>query len=80
MEVYAVHVVKPEAIGAVEVMYGSEPEARKYAAERSGDDRVVSASVTRFTIGQLGTRRPVTWFIRGAEQPVCFDRPMFPKG
>lgn len=78
-EVFAVHAARPDDVGAVEVIFGSEQEARAYAVSRSRDHRVLSASVTRYAVGELGTRRPVAWYVGGAEQPRRFDRPgMFP--
>jgi hypothetical protein len=53
----------------------SEKEARAYARDRSTDFRVLAASVTRFTIGSLGTRHPVAWVIEGREQPRRAPRP-----
>ena len=72
--VYSVHVTKPDTVGAVEVIFPTEPEARAYALDRSQDDRVLAASVTSFSLGELGTRRPVCWYRDGAEQPRKFDR------
>ncbi|MFD1535147.1 hypothetical protein [Pseudonocardia aurantiaca] len=36
--------------------------------------------MTRFMIGQLGTRHPMAWFAEGAEQPARMARPgkMYP--
>lgn len=74
-DVYAVHTARPNEIGAVEVILPTEAEARAYALDRSQDDRILSASVTRFEVGKLGTRRAVAWYVQGAEQPARFDRP-----
>ena len=73
--VYAVHTTKPDSLSAVEVVFGTEHAARTYAADRSTDHRVLSASVTSYSVGVLGTRRPVCWFRNGTEQPAVFDRP-----
>jgi hypothetical protein len=67
--VFAVHTYRPDDVGAVEIVFTTEPEARRYAADRSRDFRVLAASVTRFVVGQLGTRHPVAWFVDGVEQP-----------
>jgi nitrous oxide reductase accessory protein NosL len=75
VEVFAVHTARPGAVGAVEVVFCNEKDARKYAADRSCDHRVLSASVTSFTVGVLGTRRPVCWFQLGEEQEIKFGRP-----
>lgn len=73
---FAVHATRPDDdIGAVEIVFTVEREARDYAADRSRDHRVLSASVTRFSVGELGTRHPVAWFVDGAEQPHRAARP-----
>jgi len=74
-QVFAVHTSKPDSVSAVEVVFRSEREARAFAADRSTDDRVLSASVTSYAVGVLGSRRPVCWFQYGKEQAVRFDRP-----
>jgi hypothetical protein len=76
--VYSVHATKPDDVGGVEVIFGSEGEAREYARSRSTDDRVLATSVTSFRVGRLGTRTSVTWFIDGAEQPRSFTRRLYP--
>lgn len=76
--IYSVHTARPDDLGAVEIIYRSEREARAFAADRSRDHRVLSASVTRFVIGELGTRRPVAWYVDGVEQPQRWDRPLYP--
>jgi hypothetical protein len=73
--VFTVHTTRPDDIGAVEIVFTAEHEARAYAADRSTDWRVLAASVTRFTIGALGTRHPVAWFVDGQEQPQRTPRP-----
>jgi hypothetical protein len=79
MNVWSVHSTKPDELGAVEVIFPSEREARAYALDRSRDPRVTSASVTRFTVGELGTRHPVAWYRDGTEQPMRFhDRQLYP--
>lgn len=73
--VYAIHVTRPDDIGAVEIVFTNEREARVYAKDRSTDQRVLAASVTRFVIGELGTRHPIAWFANGMEQPHRSPRP-----
>jgi hypothetical protein len=73
--VFTVHTMRPDDIGAVEIVFTTEHEALAYAADRSTDWRVLAASVTRFTIGELGTRHPVAWFVDGQEQPQRAPRP-----
>jgi hypothetical protein len=74
-EVYSVHTARPDDIGAVEIVFRTEREAIAYARDRSTDWRILAASVTRFTIGELGTRHPVAWFVEGKEQPMRAVRP-----
>lgn len=61
--------------GAIEVIFTDERAARAYARSRSGDWQITSASVTRYTLGRLGTRHPVTWYRHGDEQDFRAARP-----
>jgi hypothetical protein len=74
-DVYSVHTTRPDDIGAVEIVFRTERDAIAYAKDRSTDWRVLAASVTRFTIGELGTRHPVAWFVDGEPQPPRAPRP-----
>jgi hypothetical protein len=76
--VFSVHTTRPDEVGAIEILFDSERAARTYAQERSLDHRVLSASVTRFVLGELGTRQPITWFVDGVEQPRRYDRRLYP--
>lgn len=76
--VYSVHTSGPDDVGAVEIIFRSEGEARAFAVDRSRDYRVLSASVTRFAVGELGTRHPVAWYAGGVEQPPRWDRRLYP--
>ncbi|MBP2369921.1 hypothetical protein SAMN05216207_109311 [Pseudonocardia ammonioxydans] len=76
--VYSVHATKADDVGAVEIVFRTEGEARTYAQSRSSDDRVLSTSVTSFHVGRLGTRRSVAWFVDGVEQSVSFTRRIYP--
>jgi hypothetical protein len=74
--VFAVHTTRPdEGAAAVEVIFTDERSARTYARSRSTDWRITSASVTRYTLGQLGARHPVTWYRDGDEQNIRAKRP-----
>lgn len=73
--VFTVHSARPDDVGAVEIIYSSEREARAFAESRSRDYRVRSASVTRFHVGQFGARHPVAFYVDGSEQPQRFNRP-----
>ncbi|MGD9527014.1 hypothetical protein [Pseudonocardia sp.] len=70
MYVYAIHTTRPnDAVGAVEIIYADEREAREYAESRSTDHTVVSASVTRYVVGQLGARTPLALYLDGRAHP-----------
>ena len=73
--VYAVHTSRPDEIGAVEIIFVDERSARTYARSRSNDHRILSASVTRYHVGQLGSRHPVVWYRDGQEQHPRTARP-----
>ncbi|MGH3615773.1 MAG: hypothetical protein ACRDRK_24890 [Pseudonocardia sp.] len=74
--VFAVHTTRPdEGAGAVEVIFTDERSAQNYARSRSNDSRITSASVTSYTLGQLGSRRPITWYRDGREQDLRAARP-----
>jgi hypothetical protein len=74
--VYACHSVRPdEGAGAVEVIFSSEQEARRYARSRSNDWSILSCSVTRYELAQLGTRHPLAFYMDGDEQAARSPRP-----
>lgn len=73
--VYSVHTTRPDDIGAVEILFTTERQAVEYAKDRSRDWRILAASVTRFVVGELGTRHPVVWFVDGEAQPQRKARP-----
>lgn len=76
--VFSVHTSGPDNVGAVEIIFRTEGEARAFALDRSRDYRVLSASVTRFIVGQLGSRHPVAWYADGVEQARRWDRRLYP--
>jgi hypothetical protein len=76
--VYSVHTARPDEVGAVEIVFTGEVEARNYARDRSTDWRVTSASVTRFTVGELGSRIPLAWYVDGVEQQEHWNRQLYP--
>lgn len=47
MPIYTVHTMKPDEIGAVEIVFTDERDARAFTQNRSTDLRVISASVTQ---------------------------------
>jgi hypothetical protein len=65
---YAVHSTRADETGAVEVLFRAEAEARAYAVSRSTDFQILAAVVTRYILGQLGTRHPVAWYVNGEPQ------------
>jgi hypothetical protein len=75
MHVYAVHATKPDDGGVLEVIWQSERQARRYAAERSTDLHVLATAVTRYQLDVLGTRTSIAWYIKGVEQPISERRP-----
>lgn len=73
--VYSVHVTRPDDMGAVEIVFRTEGEARAYAEDRSKDFHILAASVTQFPIGVLGARHALAWYLDGVEQPHRRSRP-----
>jgi hypothetical protein len=76
--VYSVHTARPGEVGSVEIVFTDEQQARVYARDRSRDWRITSASVARFTVGELGTRCPVGWYVDGTEQREHWNRQLYP--
>ena len=72
---FTVHVTRPDDVGAVEIVFLTERDARAFAEDRSRDFRILAASVTRFVVGELGTRHSVAWYTDGVEQPHRGARP-----
>lgn len=68
--IYAVHAVW-EAVGgggdqgAMELAELDADKAARYASKKSMAPGVKSAIVTRFVIGELGTRTIISWYVRG---------------
>jgi hypothetical protein len=71
-EVFAVHVVLPAEIRPTELLCEHLAEAEREAKERSTDPEVFAAAVTRFVLGERGTRRPVALYVRGIRQQVPY--------
>jgi hypothetical protein len=65
-EVWAVHVLKDAGATFAEAVFGDQRRAEQYAGARSSDIGVRGTAVTRFTVGELGTRSTVGWFVDGA--------------
>lgn len=64
-EVWAVHVVKKVGTTFAEAVFGDPDLAEAYARPRSSDAGVGGTAVTRYTLGELGTRDTVGWFVGG---------------
>lgn len=81
---FSIHTERPgDAVGAVEMIHTSEDAARAYAASRSSDLTIKSARVTRYTVGQLGTRTPIALYVDGEERPrpdLGQGRRLYPSG
>ena len=75
LHVFTVHTVRPDDVGAVEIIFSSEEQARSFARDRSQDFHILAASVCRYTVGLLGTRTAVTWYCGGIEQDMRATRP-----
>lgn len=73
--VFTVHANRPDDTGGVEIIYDTEGEARAFAESRSRDQRVLSASVTRFDLGRFGSRLPIAFYVDGSERAQRFNRP-----
>ncbi len=74
--VFTVHTTRSDTgAGAVEVIFVDEHAARTYARSRSNDWRITSASVTGYTLDQLGARHPISWYQGGDEQDIRATRP-----
>ena len=64
--VYGTHVTMQDSyVGHIDAIWPTEAEARQHAQAQSTFPGVLRASVTEFTMGELGTRRPVVWYRHG---------------
>jgi hypothetical protein len=70
--VWAVHVTLVNEVRPTEAVFGREQAACAHAREISQDTEVLAASVVRFTIDELGTRRGVAMFVEGKRQLVPY--------
>lgn len=64
-QVWAVHVLKDSGATFAEAVFPSRLQAEEYAGERSTDVGVRGTAVTRYTVGELGTRSTINWFVGG---------------
>ncbi len=64
--VYGTHVTVCDSyVGHIDAIWPTEAEAREHAQTQSRFPSVLRASVTEFTLGELGTRRSVVWYRHG---------------
>jgi uncharacterized protein YfdQ (DUF2303 family) len=68
--VWAVHAVMADEVRPTQALFADEARALAYAAQVSTDDEVLAASVTRFVVDELGTRRNLAMFVDGQQQAV----------
>ena len=72
--VYGTHVTIADShVGHIDAIWSDEASAREHARTESTFPSVLRASVTEFTLGELGTRRPVVWYRHG--EPDSNGRP-----
>ncbi|MCO1658269.1 hypothetical protein [Pseudonocardia humida] len=60
------HVLKDAGATFAEAVFPDQARAEKYAGARSTDIGVRGTAVTRFTVGELGTRSTINWFVDDA--------------
>jgi hypothetical protein len=65
-QVWAVHVLKDAGATFAEAVFGDLGHAEDYASARSEDAGVRGTAITRFTVGELGSRSTISWFVDGA--------------
>jgi hypothetical protein len=68
MKVFAVHTVMADEVRPTQALFADENRALAYAAEVSTDDEVLAASVVRFVLDELGTRRNLAMYVMGERQ------------
>lgn len=64
-QVWAVHVLKDSGATFAEVVFPEQVPAERYAGQRSSDIGVRGTAVTRYTVGELGTRSTINWYVGG---------------
>ena len=70
--VWAVHVTLVNEVRPTDSAFGTEQAACAHAREMSKDVEVLAASVVRFTLDELGTRKGVAMFVEGKRQMVPY--------
>jgi hypothetical protein len=64
-QVWTVHVLKDAGATFAEAVFALPREAEAYASRRSTDPGVRGTAITRFTVGELGSRSTVGWYVDG---------------
>ena len=70
--VWAVHATLPNEVRPTDAVFGTEEAACTHARAMSKDVEVLAASVVRFTVDELGTRKGVAMFVDGERQLVPY--------
>lgn len=70
--VWAVHITLANEVRPTEAIFTTEREASAHAATLSQDTGVLAASVVRFVLGEVGSRRGVAMFVAGKRQQVPY--------
>lgn len=65
-QVWTVHVLKDAGATFAEAVFPDLITAEEYAGPRSEDAGVRGTAITRFMVGELGSRSTVGWFVDGA--------------
>jgi hypothetical protein len=72
VDVFGVHVVRPNEVGPTKLICTVLVEADRWAADLSQDEGVLGAAVTRFGLDQPGIRSPVSLWVGGKRQQVPY--------
>jgi hypothetical protein len=70
--VWAVHVTLVNEVRPTDAVFGTEEAAGIHARAMSQDIEVLAASVVRFTLDELGTRKGVAMYVDGKRQLVPY--------
>ena len=68
--VFTVHATLANEVRPTEAVFSGSQAACEHAEASSTDPGVLAASVVRFTVNELGTRRGVAMFVHGRRQEV----------
>jgi len=70
VDVFGVHVVRPNEVRPTKMVCTGLAEAERWASDLFQDEGVLGAAVTRFGLDQPGSRSPVSLWVRGKRQQV----------